>query len=202
MPRDAARGQETARPTAPRRGEIEDPLTRVAEGDERALAALYDRTSPWVYGLALRILKDPAAAEEVVLDVYLQVWRRAGAFSRERGSPASWLLTIARTRAIDRLRAGTARREREARFEPAFDAPGDAVDPASEAAEGERRSIVHRALRSLPAEQKRAIELAYFGGLTHVEIAERLGEPLGTVKTRIRLGISKLRESLSPFEDS
>lgn len=183
-------------------GVLASLLQGIARGDESSLAAFYDATGKWVYGLALRILGDAAAAEEVTLDVYLQVWRRAGAYSPERGAPSAWLLSIGRSRAIDRLRSGATRRRREEPFhEGFFDRPSPAADPMALSEEAERRRLVALAVSSLPPEQKRAIELAYFVGLTHSEISQRLGEPLGTVKTRIRLGMIKLRERLKPLED-
>jgi len=185
---------------------VGDPgLARLVEGirrgDEKSLAAFYDATSRWVYGLALKIVGEAAAAEEVVLDVFLQVWRRAASYQRERGSPESWLLAIARSRAVDRLRSGAAIRRREEPLEAPFDRASGGPDPRRVTAEEERRERVARALASLPSEQKRAIELAFFQGLTHREVAAALAEPLGTVKTRIRLGMMKLRETLRPFED-
>ena len=177
---------------------IEALIARVAQGEEDALAALYDTTVCSVLALIRKVLVDPAEAEEATLDVYLQVWRRAGDFSPDRGSAAAWLLTIARTRAIDRLRTRLARRRREAPIDEGLDLPSAEPDPFDVTAAAEQRRIVARAVGSLPREQRRAISLAYYGGLTHLEIAERLGEPLGTVKTRIRLGMTKLRVALSP----
>jgi RNA polymerase sigma-70 factor (ECF subfamily) len=176
-------------------------LWRIAGGDESALAAFYDLTSRWVYGLALKILNDPASAEEATLDVYLQVWRTAASFAPERGSPEAWLQTVARSRAIDRFRLGASRRRREEPFQAGFDRASGEVDPLAASAEAERGRLVAAAIQSLPPEQKRAIELAYFRGLTHGQIARRLEEPLGTVKTRIRLGMMKLRDLLKPLED-
>jgi len=180
---------------------MESLLAAIARGEESALAALYDETSPWVYGFTRRILRDTEAAEEVTLEVYLQAWRRAAEYSPRRGSPGAWLLTIARSRAIDRLRSTAARARREEPFCEGFDPPSAAIGPPAASAEAERQRLVAEAIASLPREQRRAIELAFFEGLSHGEIAERLGEPLGTVKTRIRLGMMKLRETLKPFED-
>ena len=170
-----------------------------ASGDQHALAALYDATSRTVYGLLLRILSDASAAEEVLLDVYEQVWRQAAQYSAERGSPLAWLTTIARSRAIDRLRRG--RREQQ-NTEPlegvvatarAFGAGADDL-----VMEGEVRAVVRKALDSLAPEQREVIELAYYGGMSHSEIAAARGIPLGTVKTRTRLGLMRLREMLRP----
>ncbi|MBI4606565.1 MAG: sigma-70 family RNA polymerase sigma factor [Planctomycetes bacterium] len=176
-------------------------LQAVSRRDEGALALLYDATSRWVYGLALRILGDEHAAEEVTLDTYMQVWRTADTYEPSRGSPSGWLSTVARTRAIDLLRARAARHRREEALWDHFDAPGREGPPDGTHLALERRERVLEAVAALPAEQKQAIELAFFHGLTHSEVAERLAEPLGTVKTRIRLGMLKLRGLLKPFED-
>jgi RNA polymerase sigma-70 factor (ECF subfamily) len=165
-----------------------------AGGDAAALAALYDATAALVNGLALRILGDPGAAEEVTLDVYLQVWRQAARYDPARGAPAAWLLTLARSRAIDRRRAGAGQRRETEPVALAMADPGPG--PEEGTAAGERRRLVRGALAGLGPEQRKTIELAYFGGLSHTEIAATLGEPLGTVKTRIRLGMMRLREAL------
>jgi RNA polymerase sigma-70 factor (ECF subfamily) len=174
-------------------------IREAAGGDQHALAALYDATSRTVYGLLLRILSDASAAEEVLLDVYEQVWRQAAQYSRERGSPLAWLTTIARSRAIDRLRRG--RREQQ-NTEPlegivaTARAGGESAEEAVMA--GEVRAVVRAALDSLTPEQREVIELAYYGGMSHSEIAAARGIPLGTVKTRTRLGLMRLREMLRP----
>jgi len=173
-------------------------------GDERALAALYDRHAPALMGLVLRIVKDRSEAESVLLKVFLQVWRSAGTFDADRGSVVGWLATIARSRALDQVRS-SARRERREPLQDDRETPLVLVDtsadgdPASAVEAQETRRAVERALTSLQPGQRAAIELAYFEGLTHVEVAERLAEPLGTVKTRIRLGMIKLRELLAPI---
>ena len=170
-----------------------------AGGDQQALASLYDATSRTVYGLLLRILADASAAEEVLLDVYEQVWRQAAAYSRERGTPLAWLTTIARSRAIDRLRRG--RREQQ-QTDPldcvAATAHSTAASAEDEVRVGEVRAVVRAALDSLAPEQREVIELAYYGGMSHSEIAAARGLPLGTVKTRTRLGLMRLREMLRP----
>jgi RNA polymerase sigma-70 factor (ECF subfamily) len=182
-------------------GHLESLIEGIARGEEASLAALYDATSRWTYGLALKVLRDPASAEEVTLDVYLQVWQRAGDYARERGSPESWLLAITRSRAIDRLRAGAAQKRRQEPFDPGLEPAAGGPDPLAASDQNERRGRVHAALASLPAEQRKAIELAFFRGLSHSEVALSLGEPLGTIKTRIRLGMVKLRGLLSPLEE-
>jgi RNA polymerase sigma-70 factor (ECF subfamily) len=174
-------------------------IREAASGDQHALSALYDATSRTVYGLLLRILSDASAAEEVLLDVYEQVWRQAANYSRERGSPLAWLTTIARSRAIDRLRRG--RREQQ-QTEP-LEGIVTTARAGGESAEefvmaGEVRAVVRAALDSLAPEQREVIELAYYGGMSHSEIAAARGLPLGTVKTRTRLGLMRLREMLKP----
>lgn len=181
--------------------DLADLLTRVARQDESALAAFYDRTQPWVFGLCHRILHDRHLAEEVSLDVYLQVWRTAVGYEPTRGTPATWLMTLARSRAIDRLRALGARRSHEEPFHEGFDAIDRSLGPEAKTRKTEAHRRVLGAVSRLPREQARAIELAFFQGLTHHEVAERLEEPVGTVKTRIRLGMIKLRGLLKPFED-
>jgi len=171
-------------------------IERTARGEEAALAALYDRTAPLVHGLALRIVGNRGAAEEVTGDVYLQVWRQAARYDRARGAPLAWLLTLARSRAIDRVRVASQRHETEPLRE-ALAVPSAAPDPEESSAVAERRRNVQGALARLAPEQRQAIELAYFGGLSHSEVAVKLGEPLGTVKTRIRLGMMRLRETLA-----
>ena len=177
----------------------EELIRGAASGDEQALASLYEATSRTIYGLLLRILADASAAEEVLLDVYEQVWRQAAQYSRERGSPLAWLTTIARSRAIDRLRRG--RREQQ-HTEPLDGAAASAHSVESDAEEyvraGEVRAVVRAALDSLAPEQREVIELAYYGGMSHSEIAAARGIPLGTVKTRTRLGLMRLREMLRP----
>jgi RNA polymerase sigma-70 factor (ECF subfamily) len=172
-------------------------IERVAEGDQSALSALYDSTSRLAYGLVLRVLNDKATAEEVLLDVYMQVWRQAAQYDKRRGTPLAWLLTIARSRAIDRLRSG---RHQEQLQEPLETAERrlHAVTPQDTTVASERQRLVRTALDSLSPEQREVIELAYYMGMSHSEIAARLSQPLGTVKTRTRLGMMKLREKLRP----
>jgi RNA polymerase sigma-70 factor (ECF subfamily) len=174
-------------------------LQRVAAGDAGGLGALYDRHGRSVYSLALRILGDEGDAEEVTQDVFAQAWRRAGQYDEARGSVAAWLLVMARTRAIDRFRARRVRPEGRVQDDAGLtlqQLPATSPDAASEMMAAERGVRVRRALEDLPFLQRVAIELAYFEGLSQREIAERLEQPLGTVKTRMRLGLLKLRDAL------
>jgi RNA polymerase sigma-70 factor (ECF subfamily) len=171
-------------------------VARAAEGDQTALAALYDETSALVYGLALRILRDHYAAEDVTIDVYAQVYRQVSSYDTNRGTPSAWLLTLTRSRAIDRLRQEAQRREREEPLEATTRLPSLTAGPEEYSATTELRRLVQRALALLTPEQRQVIELAYYSGLSHNEIAAKLGQPLGTVKTRIRTGMMLLREDL------
>jgi RNA polymerase sigma-70 factor (ECF subfamily) len=161
-------------------------LHRVVLGDHAALGALYDRYAALAHGLALRIVRDAAEAQDVVQEVFVQVWRQAARYDPARGNPEAWVCTIARSRALDRVRRRAARREEPQRSVVSSTAP--APDDAL---------AVRSALRALSEEQRQALELAYFEGLTQSEIAHRLGEPLGTVKSRIRAGMMRLRETLA-----
>jgi RNA polymerase sigma-70 factor, ECF subfamily len=177
-------------------------VQRVAGGDAHALTALYDGTNRLVFGLVLRVLGDRAAAEEVLLDVYTQVWRQAASYDRGRGSPLAWLMMIARTRAIDRLRSGRQAQKRSEPLEKALDERSPVADPEEAAVTSERETMVRSALESLSTEQREVIELAYYKGLSHSEIAMQLGQPLGTVKTRTRLGMIKLSKLLGPLVEA
>jgi RNA polymerase sigma-70 factor (ECF subfamily) len=180
-------------------------VERMAGGEERALGHLYDRYGKTVYALALAIVRESADADEVVVDAFGQAWRQASAFDPARGSVGAWLVSIARSRALDLIRA----RGRRARaYERAAVDSDDGVatplapsglDPTRRVERGEARQLVGRALAALPEPQRVAIELAYFEGLSQSEIAERLAEPLGTIKTRIRTGMEKLRGLLTPL---
>ncbi len=172
-------------------------LCRAAGGDESALAQLYDETSPRVFGLALRILRDPGAAEEATLETYSSVWSRAATYDPERASPMTWILTIARSKAIDLLRSRARRGEKHRALEAMASLEEPAPNPEAAIAQAERCAQVRAALASLPREQRVAIETTYFAGLSHSEVAAALGEPLGTVKSRIRLGLSSLRRALA-----
>jgi RNA polymerase sigma-70 factor (ECF subfamily) len=169
-------------------------LHAIARGDEEALASLYDRYRLILFGLILRILHSRPEAEDVLQDVFVQVWRRAGDFDESRGRPFTWLVTLARSRTIDRLRALDSR-QRTAN-EAVLDAPESVSDAETDALRSEQGEVVRNCLRELPSEQRQALVLAYFEGLTQTEIAARLNAPLGTVKTRMRSGMIKLRELL------
>ena len=174
-------------------------LRLVADLDSGALGALYDRHGRAVYSLALRILGNESDAEEVTQDVFAQAWRRAAQYDASRGTVAAWLLVMARTRAIDRFRARRVRPEGRVHDDDGLtlqQLPATAPDVASELLAVERGQRVRQALEALPFLQRVAIELAYFEGLSQREIAERLEQPLGTVKTRMRLGLLKLRDAL------
>ncbi len=174
-------------------------IKRVAEGDQSALAALYDATNRVVFGLVLRILSDRSTAEEVLLDVYTQVWRQAALYDRKRGAPLAWLMTIARSRAIDRFRSGRLDQQSRESLDDLGHLKSSSLSPEENTALSERQRLVRAALNTLSVEQREVIELAYYSGLSHSEIALRLGQPLGTVKTRTRLGMIKLREALTPM---
>jgi RNA polymerase sigma-70 factor (ECF subfamily) len=179
--------------------ELIDLMRRIAGGDQAALAALYDSTNRLVYGLVLRVLGDVSSAEEVVLDVYAQVWRQASAYDTSRGGPLAWVTTIARSRAIDRLRSGWQDQQRKQPLEAAATAATRDAGPEEMTVAAERQRFVRKALLELSPEQREVIELAYYSGLSHSEIAAKLNQPLGTVKTRTRLGMIKLREALAPL---
>lgn len=177
-------------------------LRRMADGDESALAALYDGWAERVHTLASWILKDPDEAEDVVEETFWQAWRTAGRYDSNRGTGSTWLIMIARSRALDRLRArrrwadwsgtpGNAGMLRETSAALSATAP----DVHSESVE--RQAALAAALDGLPPDQRRVVDLAFFGGLSHSEIAEQTAEPLGTVKTRIRLAMQKLRQRLA-----
>ena len=172
-----------------------DLLRRIATGDGDALSRLFELHSPVVLGLLVRMLGGRAEAEEVLQEVFLQVWMQADRYEESRSTPRGWILMLARSRALDRLRRRTSqqRREEEAANETV------AVRPVGTARleAAERKSRVGAALGALSPEQRHCIELAFFEGLTHTQIAERLKAPLGTVKSRILLGMNKLRQALS-----
>lgn len=186
--------QGLAGPGDPADGEL---MERLTARDPAALESVYDRYSRMVYSLALRIAGQPAVAEEIVQDVFLKLWHSADLYRAERGPLGPWLCTLARNRALDHLRLKREKqRRREDSIEGDFKMSTSAPNPETLAQQGERAVRVRDSLRELPAAQQRAIELAYFEGLTHSEIAAALAEPLGTVKSWIRSGLLRMRETL------
>jgi len=184
---------------------LREDLAAVARQDHAALARIYDQMHRVVLALVLRIVPERDLAEEVLLDVFLQVWRSAASFDSSRGEVASWMMTIARSRALDsrRVRASRARLE-ECWSDELAEATPDCscgCDPLASRVDDERQSRVRAAVEALPEAQRRMVSLAFLAGLSHTEIAERTGEPLGTVKTRIRLGMARLRDALRVFEE-
>ena len=169
-------------------------VRRIADGDETALAAFYDRWVQPVYSLVVAILKDADEAEDVVEEAFWQVWQHAASYDASRGTVRTWLLTIGRSRALDRLRSRN--RLREDAVDDIAELRDPAPDPLLDAEGTERREMVKRALAMLPNDQRIALELAYFRGMSQSEIGDFLREPLGTIKTRMRLGLQKLRSAL------
>jgi RNA polymerase sigma-70 factor (ECF subfamily) len=186
-------------PRAMRESAWKECVGRAAAGDQSGLSALYDESSALVYSVALRILGQREDAEEVTLDVYTQVWRTAASYDPSRGTVAAWLVMLARSRAIDRMRARGNRMEREQPMVKFFDLEVDTPSPEQESESGQRRRRLLAALATLAPEQREVIQLAFFSDLTHGELARQLGQPLGTVKSRIRLGMIKLREQLELY---
>ena len=178
-----------------RGADLADLLRRSSRGDEAAFAALYDSTAARLFGLVLRIVRDHAMSEEVTQEVYLDVWRQSARFDPDRGSPMSWLMTIAHRTAVDRVRASEASRRRDdAHAATSQDVEFDTTAEAAQASLEAQR--VRRALTTLTDAQRSAVELAYLGGYTHTEVARLLDLPLGTAKTRIRDGLIRLRDTL------
>jgi RNA polymerase sigma-70 factor, ECF subfamily len=194
--------QDTSLPTLVSATDADDQLliAAVARGESQALEVLYDRYSGVVYRLAFRMLKHREQSEEIVQEVFWRVWRRSSSFERERGRVAQWIFGIAHNLCIDEMR------RMRARPNPVYDDENhpviqqlidDQVDVPAAAWASEQRRVIVSALASLPSAQREAIELAYFGGLSHQEIADQLDRPLGTIKTRVRLGLQKLGSILS-----
>ena len=174
---------------------LTDLLRASARGDEDAFARLYDATSARLFGLVLRVVRDPAQSEEVTQEAFLDIWRTCARFDPSRGSAIGWLLTVAHRKAVDRVRSAQASTEREQHYgararERSFDVTSEAAEQSLDA------QRVRRALASLTETQRGALELAYFGGYTHTEVAALLGVPLGTAKTRIRDGLIRLRDTM------
>ena len=175
-----------------------DLLQKVAQGDKRAFAEFYDHFSGVLFAAALRILNNREAAEDVIQDVFIQIWEKAPLYDATRGKPLTWAMTLTRNKSIDRLRSLQRRARlhddagKEAQTAEQFDSHS-AIDDVETT---ERGAIVRAAFEKLNKEQRQALEMAFFGSLTHAEIAERLGEPVGTIKARIRRGMMKLRDVL------
>ncbi len=179
----------------------EELMRRLFHRDKRAFEAIFDKYGDLVYSTALRVVRDAHLAEDVSQEIFVRLWRKPQSYVAERGRFLTWLISVTRNRAVDEVRSRgrrqrheTASPEEQERELPA----GDSIDPALSAQLAEQARIVRAALAELPPEQREIIELAYFGGLTQQEISERLDQPLGTVKTRIRLGMQKLRAALAP----
>jgi RNA polymerase sigma-70 factor (ECF subfamily) len=193
-------GQPADRPVPLVGGPLSDPLVdllaRSSRGDETAFAEVYDATSPRLYGLVLRVVRDPAQAEEVTQEVYLEIWRQSARYRPEAGNALSWMLTIAHRRAVDRVRSASAGARRDIAYEarqPTTLAGDSTAELAAASLEAGR---VRRALAALTSAQREAIELAYYGGYTHAEVASMLNLPVGTAKTRIRDGLIRLRDAM------
>lgn len=176
-------------------------LQRVAAGDLQAFTQLYDEFSGLMFSLALRILRDRSQAEDVLQDVFLQIWNRAESYNSQLGKPITWMITLTRNRAIDRLRSN-ARGQRliEAALEHGIGTPQNTCGSLESALRHEAATGVRRAMTQLPPEQREAIELAFFAGLTQTEVASALRQPLGTIKARIRRGMIRLRDLLEEVE--
>lgn len=186
-------------PASPPGADDKSLIQRVAAGEDDAMGKLFDRYGRILHAAAWRITGETADAEEALLDAFAQAWREAATYDAGRGSVGAWLMTITRTRALDLIRA-RGRRERAATAaDAAAGAPVWRYDTSRSAEQSERRRLVSLAIQTLSAPQKQAIELAFYDDLSHAEIAQKLGEPLGTVKTRVRLGLQKLREALRPY---
>lgn len=180
-------------------------LSRVAKGDHQAFSQLYDQSSTLLFTLAVRILGNHEEAAELLQDVYFEVWRKVSRYDVGRGTPIAWLITLTKSRALDRLRTRTARGHHateSVEAKAAAQLTEDRPSPFETKADQELRTAVLTAVEGLPQAQQQAIELAYYEGLSHTEIASRLNQPLGTVKTRIKLGMSKLREVLQQWRNT
>jgi RNA polymerase sigma-70 factor (ECF subfamily) len=173
-------------------------IRRMVDADETALGALYDRWVKSLYSLVLHLLQDPDEAEDVVEESFWQAWRKASAYEPSKGAVSTWLLTIGRRKALDRIRSRRRYKEDTVGRDKIFsDLPAPGLDPSEQTEGSELKAHVRAALKELPSEQREVLELGYFDGLSQTEIAEATGQPLGTVKTRMRLAMQKLREPLS-----
>ena len=186
-----------AAPALIRAGFLSSLVAQMAAGSQDALSRLYDETSPLINGLLQRMLEYPQDAEEALLDVYMKAWKNAASYSTGRGSVQSWLVIMARSIAIDRIRHKRAQPKTAGlEFETGIGFVSPGASPERQTADAERSSKVGRLLQELPPEQRQLLELAFFAGYSHSELAERLGQPLGTVKSRIRVALSRLRSVL------
>ena len=179
----------------------EELMDRIAHGDADAVRLLYARYGRLVFGLAMNVLGDSATAEEVCQDVFMRVWEKSGSYRADRGKVATWLARIARNRAIDVLRSARAKPDGSTVDDEPTSADEQGPDPGDRLLQTFREEQVRAAVASLPADQRTALSLAFFRGMTHREIAETLGEPLGTVKTRIRDAMMKLRSRLGKSDE-
>lgn len=173
----------------------QDLLERVAQGDQRAFAALYDQISPRVFGLVKRLLRDHAQSEEVTQEIFLEIWQSATRFDPNKGGAATWILTMAHRRAVDRIRSSQSSRDRDTRigirdFKPDYDHVAETIEIRIE------HERVEKAMSRLTELQRQAVTLAYYGGYSHSEVSEMLSVPIGTVKTRLRDGMIRLRDEL------
>ena len=174
--------------------EIAGLISKISRGCESALSALYDKTSALVYGLIRRMLSEKEEAEEVALDVYMQIWDKATSYKSERGKPLTWILMLTRSRSIDKIRSGSKRRSLE---QPLYEGVlATTNNPEIQSLDAENKKLIKNALLELSENERKAIELAYFQGLSQSEIANEMNHPLGTVKSWIRHGMKKLRDHL------
>ena len=188
--------------TGPGKATLNQWIARIASRDQQAFSNLYDATSRLVYGIVLRLVRDPGIAEDVTMEVYMQAWRTAASFDTSRGSANAWLVTMARSRSIDWIRSCKSRQEQNKQpLDAAPELPDLGLTPEASVLDRDRSNMVRRALFSLPNDQRQLIELAYFSGLSHSEMAEQLSLPLGTVKSRVRMGMTRLRELLGPYAE-
>ena len=172
-------------------------IDRIKSGDKEALREIYSRFSQAVYNLAFRMLRDREDAEEVVQEIFLQVWNKAHTYERSRAAVSTWIINIARSRSIDKLRTLGYRDKNTELDEEKLNSNTDFSRILEE--KEEKQNVIQKALNELPENQKSVIELVYFEGFTHVEAADKLNEPVGTIKTRLRLGVIKLREKIGPY---
>lgn len=191
-----ADGGEKTKKLTDRERDLSILISKIAKGCESALKKLYDNTIAQIYGLAYRILNNQADADEVALDVFKQIWNKAPDYEPGRGTPSAWVITLTRSRAIDRIRSDTKRRTTNEPLVAESDSIDDTPLPDETRDILEKRELIEKALSELTPQQRRSIELAYFKGLSQSEISKQMNEPLGTVKSWMRTGMIKLREIL------